>query len=162
MASQLRFSRCDQLTLHSEEGAKAKDGLLLWCRRKTQRYETVDIVDFARSWGDGMAFAALIHAHRPDIVSWQTMQQVRGHRSTRLTAQLEPRERLDAVFRAVERHLGIPSMLDIDNVVSSRPDDRTICAYVALLCASLLKTSELTAQTSSLRALWSTRRRLVA
>lgn len=79
MASQLGTLPRSELTPHSEEGAKAKDGLLLWCRRKTQRYETVDIVDFARSWGDGLAFAALVHAHRPDIVSWQTMQQVRGH-----------------------------------------------------------------------------------
>lgn len=48
----------DSLSVISEEGLQAREGLLLWCQRKTagSPYEPdVVIKDFKRSWSTGLA-----------------------------------------------------------------------------------------------------------
>lgn len=47
----LRFTISDI----NEEGLSAKEGLLLWCQRKTACYDEVKITDFGTSWNDGLA-----------------------------------------------------------------------------------------------------------
>jgi hypothetical protein len=49
----LRFTISDI----NEEGLSAREGLLLWCQRKTACYDEVDIRDFSTSWNDGLALS---------------------------------------------------------------------------------------------------------
>ncbi|KAL5482450.1 AIN1_2 [Sanghuangporus weigelae] len=112
----LRFTIADI----SEEGLSAKEGLLLWCQRKTQPYEEVDVNDFTYSWTDGLALCALIHCHRPDLLDYDALDKTDRHANTRLA------------FRIAEEHLGIPQLLDVEDLCdSSRPDERSVMTYVA-------------------------------
>ncbi|KAI9188028.1 alpha-actinin [Blastocladiella emersonii ATCC 22665] len=113
----LRFSIADI----SEEGLTAKEGLLLWCQRKTAPYApTVAVKDFTFSWQDGLAFCALIHRHRPDLIDFENLNKADKHGNMALA------------FDVAQTHLNIPKLLDVEDVVDLvKPDERSIMTYVA-------------------------------
>lgn len=64
----LRFTISDI----NEEGLSAREGLLLWCQRKTACYDDVDVRDFSTSWNDGLALSVSNHPTRCDmLISFQ-------------------------------------------------------------------------------------------
>ncbi|RKP23806.1 calponin homology domain-containing protein [Syncephalis pseudoplumigaleata] len=104
----------------SEEGLTAKEGLLLWCQRKTAKYDDVNVRDFTFSWTDGLAFCALIHCHRPDLLDYHALNKSDRHANTALA------------FEVAEAQLGIPKLLDVADVCDmSKPDERSVMTYVA-------------------------------
>ena len=103
----------------SSEKKSAKEALLLWCQRKTNGYQQVDIRDFSSSWQNGLGFNALIHSHRPDLVQF---------------TKLNPADHLTNLrnaFDLAEKHLGIPRLLDPEDVDVSKPDEKSVITYVA-------------------------------
>ncbi|KAG0260122.1 hypothetical protein DFQ27_003731 [Actinomortierella ambigua] len=112
----LRFTIADI----NEEGLSAKEGLLLWCQRKTAPYKEVNVRDFTYSWADGLAFCALIHRHRPDLLDYDALDKTDRHGNTQLA------------FDVAQEHLNIPKLLDVEDVCDiSKPDERSIMTYVA-------------------------------
>ncbi|KAF8628666.1 hypothetical protein AX15_003796 [Amanita polypyramis BW_CC] len=112
----LRFTIADI----SEEGLSAKEGLLLWCQRKTAPYKEVNVQDFSYSWSDGLALCALIHCHRPDLLDYDKLDKSDRHGNTRL-----------ALMTAAE-HLNIPQLLEVEDLCDSQhPDERSVMTYVA-------------------------------
>jgi hypothetical protein len=106
----------------SEEGLSAKEGLLLWCRRKTEPYDNVDVKDFTMSFQDGLALCALIHRHRPDLIDYHKLTSV------------DKIGNLNLAFDVAKEHLDVPRLLDAEDIVNMpRPDERSIMTYVAQL-----------------------------
>jgi len=66
----------------SEEEMTAKEGLLLWAKKKVKEGSngTVEITNFHTSWQNGMAFNALINAFRPDLLDFAKLQVGRAGR----------------------------------------------------------------------------------
>lgn len=113
----------------SVEEMTAKEGLLLWCQRKTAPYKNVNVQNFHLSFKvtyrniflnsigtpnsivlifpfisfqDGLAFCALIHRHRPDLIDYSKLSKD------------NPLENLNTAFDVAEKYLDIPRMLDPD------------------------------------------------
>jgi Ca2+-binding EF-hand superfamily protein len=112
----LRFTISDI----NEEGLTAKEGLLLWCQRKTACYEDVDVRDFSASWNDGLAFCALLDIHRPDLIDYDSLDK-NDHRGN-----------MQLAFDIASKEIGIPDLLDVEDVCDvPRPDERSLMTYIA-------------------------------
>jgi actinin alpha len=107
----------------SDEELAGKEALLLWCKKKTKGYKGVDpdpgMTNFHTSWQNGMAFCALIHKHRPDLLDISKCSPDTPH------------ENLKLAFEVAEEKLGIPQLLDVEDVADvPKPDERSIITYV--------------------------------
>jgi hypothetical protein len=47
---------------------KGMRALQIWCSRVTSSYPCVEITDLTSSFRDGLAFVAIIHHFRPDLI----------------------------------------------------------------------------------------------
>ncbi|XP_050009678.1 nesprin-2 isoform X8 [Alexandromys fortis] len=97
----------------------AKKALLQWAQEQCATSESISVADFKSSWRNGMAFLAIIHALRPDLID---MDSVR-HRSSK--------ENLKEAFRIAEHELKIPKLLEPEDVDVMNPDEKSIMTYVA-------------------------------
>ncbi|XP_071618431.1 spectrin beta chain, erythrocytic [Heliangelus exortis] len=116
----LRFQIQDIIvqTQEGRETRSARDALLLWCQMKTAGYPHVNVTNFTSSWKDGLAFNALIHRHRPELVDFQNLTKSNA------------RHNLEHAFSVAERHLGITPLLDPEDVFTENPDEKSIITYV--------------------------------
>ncbi|KAJ5011221.1 Alpha-actinin-like protein 1 [Colletotrichum sp. SAR 10_99] len=112
----LRFTISDI----NEEGMTAKEGLLLWCQRKTACYDEVEVRDFSGSWNDGLAFCALLDIHRPDLIDYDALDKS------------DRRGNMQMAFDIAHKEIGIPKLLDVEDVCDvAKPDERSLMTYIA-------------------------------
>ncbi|XP_037700767.1 utrophin isoform X4 [Choloepus didactylus] len=95
--------------------------LLSWVRQATRPYGQVNVLNFTTSWADGLAFNALLHRHRPDLFSWESV------------VSMSPAERLEHAFGKAQHYLGIEKLLDPEDVAVQLPDKKSIIMYLTSL-----------------------------
>ncbi|XP_057306952.1 utrophin-like isoform X3 [Hydractinia symbiolongicarpus] len=122
----------------AETNSELEKSLLNWCRQCTQRYREVDIRNFTTSWRDGLSFNAIIHYHRPDLFDYQ---KILGR---------PPNINLAHAFEKARTSLGVPSLLDPEDVNIDHPDKKSIIMYVSAMYEALSKQKETESEGSEL------------
>mmetsp|Transcript_10250 Transcript_10250/g.25750 ORF Transcript_10250/g.25750 Transcript_10250/m.25750 type:complete len:936 (-) Transcript_10250:199-3006(-) len=114
-----------------------EDGLLEWIRKMTDGYDHVNVTDFKTSFNDGMAFNALIHRFNGDLVDYGSLDPANAA------------ENLEAAFEHAEKHLGIPKLLNTDDLINGTVDERSVILYSSLYFHAFASAQETKVQTSA-------------
>ncbi|KAH9633170.1 hypothetical protein HF086_013793, partial [Spodoptera exigua] len=109
------------IVIGQEANVTAREALLSWARRSTAKYPGVRVADFTSSWRDGLAFNALIHRNRPDLIDWRNIRS------------RQVRERLETAFHVVEKEYGVTRLLDPEDVDTHEPDEKSLITYISSL-----------------------------
>ncbi|KAM6359280.1 LOW QUALITY PROTEIN: calmin [Alca torda] len=106
------------MSITVKDQRKAIRALLIWVQRKTRKYG-VAVQDFASSWRSGLAFLAIIKAIESTLVD---MKQA---------LEKSARENLEDAFSIAQNKLGVPRLLEPEDIMVESPDEQSIVTYVA-------------------------------
>ncbi|XP_052759149.1 dystonin isoform X17 [Galleria mellonella] len=120
-ATHPRKVKISDIVVGQEPNVTAREALLSWARRSTAKYPGVRVTDFTSSWRDGLAFNALIHRNRPDLIDWRNIRS------------RQVRERLETAFHVVEKEYGVTRLLDPEDVDTHEPDEKSLITYISSL-----------------------------
>eukprot|EP01132_Coremiostelium_polycephalum_P003267 gene3267-4090_t len=109
-----------RIAVISEGDKSSEEGLLLWCKNTTSGYNGVNISSFTKSFRDGLAFLALSHKFESNAFSFQEYEK------------LDPLARLNAAFEFAEKGLGVPKLLEAEEVMRGTTDERSLVLYTSL------------------------------
>ncbi|CDW52729.1 NT-C2 and CH and DUF3585 domain containing protei n [Trichuris trichiura] len=118
------MAKRDSVVNDSQASVTSQD-LLSWCQESCRGYRGVRISNFSSSWRNGIAFAALIHRYRPDLIDFDSLSPT------------EIRENCRKAFDAAAL-LNVPRLIDPnDMVIMTIPDKIAVMTYVYNLKAAL-------------------------
>merc|ERR1712130_102500 len=94
-----------------------------WCANLTQEYESVKVVDFNRSWRDGLALSAILEqydSYRVSYASIYHMESVAG--------------RLESLFFALDKYFDLPVILTAKELqqTATHVDDMAIIVFLTV------------------------------
>lgn len=100
--------------------SEVKRALLEWVNKKTMNYENVNppgVKGFTKDWCSGLAWCALIHKHRPDLLDYEACL-------TQSNA-----DNLELAFSVADEKLGIPRLLDVEDCGADNIDEKSVITY---------------------------------
>ncbi|XP_061600107.1 uncharacterized protein clmna [Cololabis saira] len=100
------------------ENSKAIRKLLHWVQTRTRKFG-VAVQNFSSSWTSGLAFLALIKSIDSSLVDM------------RKSLLRSSRENMEDAFRIAHFSLGIPRLLEPEDVAINAPDEQSIIMYVS-------------------------------
>ncbi|RWS04660.1 alpha-actinin-like protein [Dinothrombium tinctorium] len=91
-----------------------------WSRKATDGYKGVKVCNLTTSWRDGLAFCALIHHFRPDLIEFDSLTKENALFNNQLA------------FSVAAKHLGVTALLDAEDMVTcAEPDLWSVATYLS-------------------------------
>jgi hypothetical protein len=103
---------------------KGMRALQIWCSRVTSAYPCVDVTNLTTSFKDGLAFVAIIHHFRPDLIASPNDLDAK-----------DVFKNNELAYRVAEEKLDLAALLDpqdmVDCTEEDGPDKFSIVTYVS-------------------------------
>ncbi|QPG73547.1 hypothetical protein FOA43_000859 [Brettanomyces nanus] len=100
-----------------------KDILLRWTQLVTKDLKDVEIKNFTTSWRNGLALAAILSHFEPQLMNYDDFIAENAD---------NPRQIVELVMTNAEKALGIHRLIDADDLVCEKPDEKCIIAYISI------------------------------
>lgn len=105
----------------SLENNSMREELLEWVQKVTESYDNVNVKNFTSSWVDGIAFNAIIHKFRPNLIpNYFDLSKSNSDFN------------MQQAFTIAEKNLDIPRLFDPEDITQAiTPDEKSIMTYVS-------------------------------
>ncbi|XP_048042189.1 F-actin-monooxygenase mical2b isoform X9 [Megalobrama amblycephala] len=87
--------------------------LLTWCQKQTEGYKGVSVTDLTSCWSSGLAFCALIHHFRPQLIDYDSLNEQ------------DCAKNLQLAFDVAEKEFGIKPFITGKELASGPEPDKT-------------------------------------